>query len=230
MSTLDSLEQRLGVSFRDKDLLTQAMVHRSYINENPTFALDSNERMEFLGDVVLGLVVAERLYNSFPDLPEGRLTRLRSAVVCQDMLFQTAQRIGLGEFLLLGNGEDASGGRDKPTNLARALEALIGAVYLDLGIGKARDLIIGLLGEEICEQSKCAPADYKSQLQELLHARKRATPSYHIVDASGPDHEKVFTSEVIEGGNVLGKGSGHSKKASEASAARAALARLERQG
>ncbi len=223
MADLTDLEQRLGISFRNKDLLQQAMVHRSYSNENPQSPLASNERLEFLGDAVLGFVVADELYCRFPELPEGRLTRLRAALVCQDGLFRLAERFGLGDFLLLGHGEETSNGRSKPSNLARTLEALIGAIYLDQSPDQARRFILGLLGQEINEQYKCAPADYKSQLQELLHARSHAAPVYRVIQTSGPDHDKLFTVQVMEGQEPLARGTGRSKKIAEAAAARAAL-------
>lgn len=229
MHGLDALENRIGISFGDRDLLEQAMVHRSYLNENPMSPLSSNERLEFLGDAVLGFVVADELYRRFPDLPEGRLTRLRAALVCQDGLFYLAQEFGLGEFLLLGRGEDASGGRSKPTNLARALEALIGAIYLARSLEDAQRFTLRLLRPLLNEQYSCPPADYKSQLQELLHSHSRATPVYRIVQATGPDHEKVFTAEVLEGQKALAQGTGRSKKAAEAAAARAALDMLAKE-
>lgn len=227
MPNLTELEQRLGIPFHNRDLLQQAMVHRSHLNENPSSSLSSNERLEFLGDAVLGLVVAEELYRRFPDMPEGKLTRLRAALVCQDGLFKLAERMKLGDFLLLGHGEDDSGGRAKPTNLARALEALIGAICLDQSLDRARSFILGLMGEEINEQYRCAPADCKSQLQEYLHARKRTAPAYRVVETSGPDHDKVFTVNVLEGGEVIGTGSGRTKKAAEAGAAQEALEKLQ---
>ncbi|MBI2958392.1 MAG: ribonuclease III [Chloroflexi bacterium] len=227
MAELADLEQRLGLPFHDKRLLQQAMVHRSFLNENPSSPLSSNERLEFLGDAVLGFVVAEELYRRFPDLPEGRLTRLRSAIVCKDGLCKIAQRLGLGEFLILGRGEHASSGRNKPSNLARALEALIGAAYLDQSFEGARQFILSLLSKEINEQAKCVPCDFKSALQERLHADRRGTPAYRTVDSAGPDHEKVFTVEVSEGGAVLAMGAGRSKKTAEAAAARAALEKMD---
>ena len=229
MASLTDLEQRIGVFFRNKELLEQALVHRSYRNENPSFPLAPNERLEFLGDAVLGFIVAEELYLRFPDMPEGSLTRLRAALVCQESLCKLAAGIGLGDYLYLGRGEDASGGRTKPSNLARTLEALIGAIYLDQSLDLARKFVLTLLQAELDEQIVCAPVDFKSQLQEFLHAGRHVTPTYRIVETAGPDHEKVFTAEVLEGQSVLGRGTGHSKKDAEAAAARTALKKLRKE-
>ena len=227
MSHLAALQETLGGTFNDLSLLEQAVVHSSYINETPGFVLVSNERLEFLGDAVLGLVIAEKLYQDFPELTEGEMTRLRSALVRRDTLARVAEAIGLGNYLYLGKGEEASGGRQKPVNLAGAMEAVIAAVYLDQGSAVARDFILNVLGEELTKViGRRAIADYKTQLQELIQSRQQLVPAYRIVEAVGPDHDKRFTVEVMVGDIVLGRGSGKSKKSAETEAARSALEQL----
>jgi len=223
------LQKKLGVKFKKPALLEQALVHSSYINENPAYTSGHNERMEFLGDAVLGFIVADRLYRDFPDITEGEMTRLRAAVVRRDALARVARSIKLGEYLYMGRGEEASGGRNKPPNLASALEAVIAAVYLDRGVKVTGDMIMRLLDEEWKEAvSRGAGADYKSRLQELTQVRLQVTPIYRLATEAGPDHDKTFTVEVVVGGEVLGRGTGRSKKVAEKEAARAALGRLER--
>ena len=227
MADLAALQQTLGVSFNDESLLEQALVHSSYINENPGFAPSSNERLEFLGDAVLGLIVAEKLYQDFPHFTEGEMTKLRAALVCQDTLARIARTIGLGDYLYLGKGEESSGGRHKPANLAGALEAVIGAIFLDQGSATTSDFILRLFNKELEEVARRGVGvDYKSQLQELIQARGQPVPVYRVVATKGPDHDKRFTVEVGTDDMVLGKGSGKSKKAAEIEAARSALEKL----
>jgi ribonuclease-3 len=227
LANLAALQKTLGISFNDPSLLEQALVHRSYINENPGSAPASNERLEFLGDAVLGLVVAERLYQYFPYLTEGGMTRLRAALVCRDTLTRIAKTIRLGDYLYLGKGEEATGGRRKPANLARALEAVVGAIFLDQGLVTTGDLVLRLFGKELEKvASQGAAIDYKSQLQEIVQARGQPLPVYRVIETAGPDHDRRFTVEVRTGGVALGKGSGKSKKAAETEAARSALARF----
>ena len=213
MADLAVLQQALGVSFNDASLLEQALVHSSYINENPGFTLTSNERLEFLGDAVLGLVVAEKLYQDFPHFSEGEMTQLRAALVRGDTLARMARTIGLGDHLYLGKGEETSGGRQKTANLAAVLEAVIAAVFLDRGTATARDFILRLLDVEMPKAvSQDAWVDHKSELQELIQAREQQAPTYHVIETAGPDHDRRFTVEVRLGGAVLGRGSGKSKK------------------
>jgi ribonuclease III len=227
LTDLSLLQLKLGSSFNDPYLLELALMHSSYINENPGIASASNERLEFLGDAVLGLVIAEKLYKDFPDSNEGELTRLRSALVRRETLARMAEVIDLGDYLYLGIGEEACGGRNKPANLAGAFESLIAAIYLDRGLGTTRSFILKLLGPEIDKQADYgAENDYKSQLQEIIQARQQITPSYHLIGAVGPDHDKQFTAEVRMGDTVLGTGTGKSKKAAEMEAARLALENL----
>lgn len=227
MADLAALQQILGVSFNDSSLLEQALVHSSYLNENPGIAPASNERLEFLGDAVLGLVVAEKLYQDFPHSDEGEMTRLRAALVRGNTLARVARTIKLGDYLYLGKGEEASGGRRKPANLAGALEAMIAAIFLDQGSMVTRDFILRLFDEELQKiANRGARVDYKSQLQELIQSRGQQTPAYRLIETAGPDHDRRFTVEVRTGDTILGKGSGKSKKAAETEAAGAALEQL----
>jgi len=227
LADLAALQQILGVSFNDSSLLEQALVHSSYLNENPGIAPASNERLEFLGDAVLGLVVAEKLYQDFPHSDEGEMTRLRAALVRGNTLARVARTIKLGDYLYLGKGEEASGGRRKPANLAGALEAMIAAIFLDQGSMVTRDFILRLFDEELQKiANRGARVDYKSQLQELIQSRGQQTPAYRLIETAGPDHDRRFTVEVRTGDTILGKGSGKSKKAAETEAAGAALEQL----
>ena len=227
MANWDDCQRALGVSFSDKRLLEQAFVHSSYLNENPDFALPSNERLEFLGDAILDLIVAERIYEEFPELPEGELTMVRSSLVCRQTLAEVALSLKLGSWLLLGEGEEASGGRRRHSNLANAMEALIGAIYLDQGVSKAREFVLRQL-EPMIEKIKSGEMtpNYKALVQELVQKERRSTPVYHLVEAAGPDHDKQFTVEVLIEGEVLGRGTGKSKKAAETKAARSAWGKL----
>jgi ribonuclease III len=221
---LTRLQEKLGITFRTPALLELALVHSSYINENPAKAPASNERLEFLGDAVLGLVIAKSLYQKYPDSPEGDLTRFRSSLVRRETLADMARVIHLGDYLSMGNGEEAGGGRDKPANLAGAFEALIAAIYLDRGVKTAEDVLLSLFQIEISQQAlQGAVTDYKSRLQEIMQAERQITPEYHIISATGPDHDRQFTVEVRIKDIVLGKGKGKSKKAAEMEAARIAL-------
>ena len=227
MADLASLQQILDIFFDNPPLLEQALVHSSYINENPSFTPTSNERLEFLGDAVLGFVVAEKLYQDFPHFTEGEMTRVRATLVRGYTLARIATAIKLGDYLYLGKGEEASGGRHKPTNLAGALEALIAAIFLDQGLVTARDFILRLLNEELQKTvSRGVEIDYKSQLQELIQSRQQPTPVYYVVKAAGPDHAKRFTVEVRVGNTMLGRGTGRSKRMAETEAARLALEQL----
>lgn len=227
MADLSTLQQTLGVSFNNVALLEQALIHSSYINENPGVTSISNERLEFLGDAVLGLITAQRLYHSLPNSSEGEMTKLRAALVRRDTLARMARAIKLGDYLYLGKGEEASGGRNKPANLAGALEAVIAAIFLDQGLASAGDFVLQYLDIELEKSAiQSLEIDYKSELQELIQAKKQPSPTYHVIDATGPDHDKRFTIEVRVGDNVLGRGSGKSKKIAESEAARSALTQL----
>ncbi len=227
MADLAAFQRTLGVTFKEPSLLAQALTHSSYANENPGFAPNSNERLEYLGDAVVGLVVGEQLYRDFPGLAEGDMTKLRAYLVKQETLSQVARRIGLGEQLYLGKGEEASGGREKHANLARAFEAVIAAVYLDHGLDTTEALIIRLLLPELRAAINAGVVtDFKSRLQEYVQSQAKSPPVYVLVDMTGPDHDRTFTVEAKSGNEVLGKGTGKSKKHAEAEAARAALESL----
>jgi ribonuclease-3 len=224
---LGALQQVLGVSFDDLSLLGQALVHSSYINENPALVATTNERLEFLGDAILGFIIAEKLYHDFPHLSEGEMTRLRSALVRRETLARIAVAISLGDYLYLGRGEEASGGRHKPTNLAAVLEAVIAAIYLDQGLAITRDFILRLFGTELEKVARGGSwVDYKSQLQEFTQARWQLIPAYQVVEAVGPDHNRKFTVEVRVGDAVLGRGTGKSKRVAETEAAHSALEKI----
>lgn len=237
MTTVDiakdpaSLLEFLGVDFRRRALLEQALIHRSYLNEAPELDLESNERMEFLGDAVLGLIISERLYRDYPALSEGHLSQVRALLVRWDTLAQAAERISLGDYLILGRGEDMSGGRTRPSNLAGALEALIGAAFLDGGMTKARKLVFQLLKPELEKIAAGAVAiDSKSELQHVVQARWHEIPKYRLISSVGPDHAKTFTVEVLACSEVLGRGEGRNKKQAELAAARQALETLAASG
>lgn len=228
MANLVTLQQVLGVHFKDPSLLEQALVHSSYINENPGAVLKSNERLEFLGDAILGMIFTQRLYYYFPNATEGEMTKLRSALVRRNTLSNIAKTISLSDYLYLGKGEEASGGRQKPTNLAGALEAVIAAIFLDQGWETTKDFILRLFDTELEKlTSQGIGVDYKSQLQHLVQSRQQETPVYKIIEATGPAHDRMFTVEVKVENNVLGRGSGKSKKLAETEAARSALEQLK---
>ena len=223
---MESLEKKLGYTFRNKALLSEALNHSSYANEHRGQGLESNERLEFLGDSVLGFVTAEFLFLRHPDLPEGDLTRIRAALVCEGSLVQVAQALDLGSYLKLGKGEDHGGGRARPSIQADAVEAMLAAVYLDGGIGQVRKLIHRLVLDQ--EQEKTAAGrDYKTALQELVQRENGQVLSYRLTGESGPDHAKVFAMEVLLNDGVIGSGQGRSKKEAEQAAAKAAVLALE---
>ncbi len=228
MAELAALQQLLGIQFKEPPLLEQALTHSSFVNENPGVAPASNERLEFLGDAILGMMFAQKLYQDLPNSPEGELTKLRSDLVRRGTLFSLAKTIGLGDYLYLGKGEEASGGRDKPANLARAMEAMIAAVFLDQGWDTTRDLILRLFDTELKRlERQGAGVDYKSQLQHFVQSRQQETPSYRITETTGPDHQPRFTAEVMAGNTILATGHGRSKKLAETEAAYQALEKLK---
>ena len=227
MADLQEFQNIISVNFQNMSLLEQALVHSSYINENPGYTLGHNEKLEFLGDAVLGFFVAEKLYKDYPDANEGEMTRLRAALVSRDTLARVAKGIRLGDFLYLGRGEESSGGRRKKANLAGALEAVIAAVYLDRGERVTRDFIMRILDKEMKRiNRKDIIVDYKSRLQETIQSRYQAAPGYRLISEKGPDHDKTFMVEVLVNETVLGKGVGKSKKEAETEAARLALETL----
>ncbi|GFN23968.1 ribonuclease III [Thermanaeromonas sp. C210] len=222
---LELLVHKLGLQVRDLELLDLALTHPTYAFEHNLPA--HNQRLEFLGDAVLGLAVAEYLFQEFPSLPEGDLTRLRAALVCEASLARTAEVLGLGEFLLLGHGEEQGGGRHRPSNLADALEAVIGSLYLSVGLPEVKRLVRRLFGERIKELDGRRVVDFKTRLQEWVQKRGTENVNYKILDQWGPDHAKQFRAGVFYRTKLLATGEGRSKKEAEQEAARAALSRLQ---
>ena len=219
---IKDLETAIGYRFRNITLLTNALTHSSYANELWHNSLMSNERLEFLGDSVLGMVVAEYLYKNFPDRPEGDLTRMRADMVCEQALANVARRLDLGKHMLLGHGEEQNGGRNRDSILADAVESVIAACFLDGGMDVAK----GIIGQFVlCDVPtvKFNNTDYKTALQELIQQKKNQVLTYTLTDESGPDHDKRFFVSVALNGTVVGEGSGSSKKRAEQDAARAAL-------
>ncbi len=223
---LDALEAALGTSFRDRELLLRALVHRSYLNENAEAGLESNERLEFLGDAVLGFVTARWLYRRFPGLAEGPLTEMRAALVRRETLALAGARLGLGDLLMLGRGEAQAGGREREANLARVYEAVIGAIAEDSGLVKAERAIVRSLARELREVDGREVIDPKSQLQHIAQSRWHQPPRYTMVAVEGPDHARQFEVEVEVAGETLGRGAGNSKQGAERAAAIAALAHI----
>jgi ribonuclease III len=222
--SLESLDRALGVSFDDAAFRTAALTHRSYAFEHGTEI--TNERLEFLGDSVLGLVVTDMAYASYPDLPEGALAKLRAAIVNMVALADVARSLGLGDMVLLGKGEELSGGRDKSSILADALEAVFGAIYLDRGLDVSRELIERLFRPRMEAYARGeGDRDYKTILQELASQELRSMPEYRL-EERGPDHAKEFTATVFVAGEALGTGMGRSKKEAEQQAAREAHSRI----
>lgn len=218
------LEKRLGHRFKHLELLQLALTHRSYANEQGV--PEHYERLEFLGDAVLGLVTARWLYERHPELPEGELSKIKAQLVSRASLAQHAERLKLGPELRIGIGEERSGGRTKPSLLADSLEALFGAIYLDAGLEEARDAILPLLEETGEERAQLLGSDAKTQLQEMTQALGWDLPEYRLAGQEGPDHSKVFTVECWVGGDLAGRGDGPSKKMAEQKAAAEALSRV----
>ena len=223
---MKTLETKLGYQFQNPKLLDHALTHSSYANEHHLGCISSNERLEFLGDSVLGMIVADHLYRTFPDLPEGDLTRIRANLVCEGSLVLVAKEWDLGRYLKLGKGENACGGRSRPSILADAVEAVLAAVFLDGGLAHDRDIIQRFLLDRM-EQVNRASRDHKTYLQELVQRKSGQVLSYELIGESGPDHNKTFQMQVLLNGQPIGQGTGHSKKEAEQAAANAAIERLE---
>ena len=230
MSHLSKCEAAFGITFADKTLLQRALTHRSYVNENPDFPLEDNERLEFLGDAILDFVIGEYLYHHFPEMREGNLTSLRAALVKTETLARFAIQLDLGQYLFVGRGEAESGGRGRPANLCAAFESLVGAIYLDQGLEVVKDFIAPFVEPELERVIQGElDKDAKSLLQELSQGLLQLTPAYRTVSEKGPDHAKEFTVEVVIGGQVYGRGQGNSKQAAAQAAARAALEKFDDQ-
>ena len=222
---LTKLEQGLGYTFRNKALLENALTHSSYANENRERHLPDNERLEFLGDSILGFVVAEYLYRNFPDKPEGELTRIRADLVCERNLAEAAATIELGSYLLLGHGEEQGGGRKRDSIVSDAMESVIAASFMDGGFAAAKEIIDRLILSNI-PKGRPRNFDYKTAFQELVQRKKDQQIHYELTGESGPDHDKHFEVEVLLNGKAVGQGVGSSKKRAEQAAAEAAIEAL----
>lgn len=215
-------EKKINYVFKDKELLHEALSHSSYANEFKN-TRNSNERLEFLGDSVLSIVVSEYLFKHFKHLPEGDLTKIRASLVCENALFEFAKKIDLGNAILVGKGEENSGGRERPSIVSDAFEAVIAAIYLDGGMEAARKYVLGFMPEDIDRYRSRSNGDYKTILQEIIQRNREEKVEYILKSQSGPDHNRVFEIQVMLNSNVIGEGTGHSKKQAEQMAAREAL-------
>ncbi len=220
---LEEFEKIIGHKFRNKKLLFEALSHSSFANEFKKKHYHSNERLEFLGDSVLSIVVSDYIYNQFKHLPEGELTRLRASLVCEKALFEFSKQIRLCDFIMLGKGEQKAGGNKRPSILSDAFEAVIAAVYLDGGLEAAKTYILRFMPESIVSKKKESYDDYKTILQEIIQKNPEESIEYYLADESGPDHDKEFTVRVMLNSNIIGEGKGKSKKAAEQAAAKEAL-------
>jgi len=224
---LDELERRLGVTFKDRALLRQALIHKSLTNDLGESGLGSNERLEFLGDSVLGMLVSDQLFRAYPDRDEGQLTLLRSALVRASSLAEWARELDLGSFVMVGRGESRAGGRNRDALLSSAFEAVLGAVYMDRGFVAARRLLLRFLRPELSQIGERQVVDAKSRLQQVSQARFAVTPTYEVLDVSGTGHSPIFTIKVRAGGGVEAIAEGRSKQTAQQTAAAEALATIE---
>lgn len=231
INCISQLEDKIKYNFKDIEVISTAITHSSYANERKARKINYNERIEFLGDSVLSLVISEYLYKKYPNLPEGELTVTRAKIVCESSLSKCAINIGLGKYLLLGKGEELSGGRNKTSILSDAFEALIGAIYIDDGFETAKGFILKYMEDIIksCVDGKLF-YDFKTQLQELVQQNGEQHVLYNVIDESGPDHNKLFLTEVRINDVIAGQGQGHSKKESEQNAAKDALGKFNSKG
>lgn len=225
MEKILEFEKVIGYEFDNKKFITEALTHSSYANEHRAEKIRHNERLEFLGDSVLEVVVSEKLYTANETMPEGELTKLRAGIVCEKTLAYCAREIRLGEYLLLGKGEDVSGGRDRDSIISDAFEAVIGAIYLDGGLEISKKFIIENILNKI--EEKIIFHDSKTMLQEMVQTPSGKELSYILVKTTGPDHDKIFEINAVLGGNVIGQGSGHSKKEAEQKAAFDAINKIK---
>ncbi len=225
---IEAAETELGVTFNDKTLLQRALTHRSYLNENPDYPLEDNERLEFLGDAILDFVAGEYLYHRFPEIKEGELTSLRSALVRTEMLASFARKINLGAHLNMGKGEEETGGRTRPTLLCGAFEALAGAIYLDQGVERVIELVLPMMRAEIKTILRTqSHHNAKSLFQETAQGWYKITPTYKTIAEEGPDHDKTFIVGAYLGDKRYGEGRGHNKQQATQNAAHAALEKLK---
>ncbi|MBE6837475.1 MAG: ribonuclease III [Ruminococcus sp.] len=217
---MSSFEKKIGYTFNDKNIIYEALSHSSFANETKK---NSNERLEFLGDSVLSIVVSNYLFEHYKHLPEGHLTKVRASLVCESSLYEFAKTIDLGSFIMLGKGEENTGGRKRPSILADAFEAVIAAIYLDGGIEKASEYVLSFIPKDLSLKKAVSNNDYKTILQEVIQKNPEEKIEYFLKDAVGPDHDKTFTIQVKLNSNVIGEGVGHSKKQAEQAAAKEAL-------
>ncbi|MBM7623827.1 ribonuclease III [Sporohalobacter salinus] len=225
---LEELQSEIEVYFTDLNLLQRALTHKSYANENRDLNLKDNERLEFLGDSVLDIIVSEYMFNRYPNYPEGKLAKMRASVVSAPTLADKAKKLNLGKYLLLGRGEEMTGGRKRSSILADAFEALVGSIYLDQNLETARGFIMKLMKTDI-ENAEAGEhiRDYKTTLQEIIQKKSNSRPEYNVIEEKGPDHSKEFTVQVKFDNRSLGKGTGSSKKEAQQQAAKNALQKLQ---
>jgi len=227
MKNLDELQNKLQYNFKNIKLLKNALCHTSYAHENPD-DIKSNERLEFLGDTILNMIVSEYIYNIIPEITEGNMTKIRAEIICEDSLYEAALKIGYGDYILLGNGEMKNGGNKRPSILSDAFEAITAAIYLDSDLEEAKKFVLSALTEKINIVGKnIGEKDHKTKLQEILQLKENGKISYEIINETGPEHSKEYTSVVKFNNKVLGQGIGKSKKEAEQNAAGAALKRIE---
>lgn len=226
--SLDEIQLNINYKFKDINLINTSLTHSSYANESKMHIYENNERLEFLGDVVVNLVVSEYLYHRFSELPEGELTKKRATIVCESSLAFAARKIKLGEYLLLGKGEEATGGRSRESILADTFEALTGAIYIDGGLTSTREFLLGMFEQEVIYALSKGNLfiDYKTELQEILQKKTKSKIEYNVAKEVGPDHNKKFYMDVIVENKVIGSGMGRNKKEAEQMAAKQALDRI----
>ena len=226
--SLKEIQSNINYNFKDVVLLNTSLTHSSYANENKMKNYENNERLEFLGDVIVNLTVSEYLYHRYPELPEGELTKKRATVVCESSLAFAARKINLGDYILLGKGEESTGGRDRESILADAFEALTGAIYIDGGLNNTREFLLGMFEEEVIYALSKGNLfiDYKTELQEILQKKTKSKIEYIVEKEVGPDHNKKFYMNVIVENKVIGRGMGRNKKEAEQMAAKQALYRM----
>lgn len=228
IKNINEFEGKINYTFKNLSNLFVALTHSSYANENKEAKLKSNERLEFLGDAVLNIVISEKIFTNYSGLAEGELTKMRATIVCEQSLMKCANKIEIGKYLLLGKGEELSGGRTRASILADAMEALIGAIYLDGGLKNAKSFVYALMSQTVEDSgSGMIFMDYKSQLQELIQKTREDKITYEIIDEKGPDHNKIFVSQLKIGLEVFGTGEGKTKKEAEQNAANSALKKIE---
>lgn len=226
INQLQELLKKIGINLVKYDLLNAALIHPSYVFERGNHVGSHNQRLEFLGDAVVGLIVGDFLYHQFPDKGEGELTKMRAAVVCESSLAKAANRLGIGQYLLMGKGEKIGGGATRPSNLADAFEALVGALYIELGLDVIRADVLAFLKPEIDKVISGDYGDYKTQFQEFIQKQPPSVVEYQIISETGPDHDKEFVAGIFRSGFLISQGKGRTKKEAEQNAAHQALIKM----